>query len=70
LVNNAYASDKIKINKQQQLSFSKLFGTYKINLGDKQIPIFFSGMLGGQRALDKGSSERLQWHIQRAREES
>ncbi|MBL0316357.1 MAG: hypothetical protein IPP69_11475 [Flavobacteriales bacterium] len=30
-------------------------------LNDK--PIFFSSMLSGQRALDRGSFERLGWHI-------
>jgi hypothetical protein len=34
-------------------------GTYLWN----DIPVFFSGMLSGQRALDIGSYERLIWHI-------
>lgn len=29
----------------------------------KEIPIFFSSMLSGQRALDRGSFQRLGWHI-------
>ena len=29
----------------------------------KQIPVIFSGMLSGQRALDIGSRVSLQWHI-------
>lgn len=29
----------------------------------KGTPVFFSSMLSGQRALDKGSKERLVWHI-------
>jgi hypothetical protein len=34
-------------------------GTYTY----KDIPVFFSGMLSGQRALDLGSLKRLEWHI-------
>lgn len=30
----------------------------------KETPVFFSSMLSGQRALDRGSFERLSWHIQ------
>jgi len=41
------------------------YGTPLICLPDKQqkIPIFFTSMLSGQRALDNGSIERLVWHI-------
>lgn len=31
--------------------------------GGRMVPIFFSGMLSGQRALDTGSFERLSWHV-------
>lgn len=27
------------------------------------VPVFFTSMLSGQRALDIGSFERLKWHI-------
>lgn len=43
--------------------FDKQIGTYKISLNNKEIPIIFSGMLSGQRALDIGSLERLKWQI-------
>ncbi|MBV7440863.1 hypothetical protein KRX57_05470 [Weeksellaceae bacterium TAE3-ERU29] len=43
--------------------FDENIGTYKIKLGEKETPIIFSGMLSGQRALDKGSFERLKWQI-------
>ena len=39
--------------------FNNEIGTYKIKIGEKETPIFFSGMLSGQRALDLGSLERL-----------
>ncbi|MEK7256563.1 MAG: hypothetical protein AAB316_17540, partial [Bacteroidota bacterium] len=29
----------------------------------EDIPVFFTSMLAGQRALDKGSFERLKWHL-------
>ena len=41
--------------------FDDKLGTYRWN----NIPVFFSGMLSGQRALDKGSYERLRWHIKK-----
>lgn len=47
-------------------TFSEDIGTYVINREGSslnQVPIFFSGMLSGQRALDLGSFERLAWHI-------
>lgn len=60
VVNNALASriirERLEIN---ELDNDK--GYHKL----KGIPIFFSGMLSGQRALDKHSRERLIWHVQR-----
>lgn len=46
--------------------FDDSIGTDRIvNKGStlKGIPVFFTSMLSGQRALDKGSYERLSWHI-------
>lgn len=34
-----------------------------ISVGDARIPVLFSGMLSGQRALDDGSYYSLIWHI-------
>lgn len=45
--------------------FDEKFGTHKI-INNKELentPVFFTSMLTGQRALDKGSRERLMWHI-------
>lgn len=45
--------------------FDQKIGTHRI-LSEgplNGIPIFFTSMLTGQRALDKGSFERLIWHI-------
>ncbi len=63
VVSNALASDILRDE----------WGIKKLNLDNKEgfqkvdnTPVFFSGMLTGQRALDNGSYERLVWHINRA----
>lgn len=43
--------------------FDNIIGTYRINMGDYEVPIVFTGMLSGQRSLDIGSLERLKWQI-------
>lgn len=45
--------------------FDEKIGTHRIVNNEKleNTPIFFTSMLTGQRALDKGSFERLKWHI-------
>lgn len=58
IVENAFASKLIQ--EKLQLNFDNEYGTY---LTDKKIPVFYSGMLTGGRALDLGSLERLKWHI-------
>lgn len=79
IVTNAFASEffgKKKATKHStfnkiwmgyDLDFEKDFdntiGTYSILMNERQIPIVFSGMLSGQRALDLGSLERLKWQL-------
>lgn len=49
--------------------FDKELGTDRISSKESALfgkPVFFTGMLTGQRALDKGSRERLIWQIARA----
>ena len=41
-------------------------GYDEIVIKGNKVPIFFSGMLTGQRALDDGSYKRLEWHIRRS----
>jgi hypothetical protein len=50
-----------------EFEFDEKLGTDRIiTKGDLfGIPIFFSSMLSGQRALDTGSEKRLIWHIKR-----
>lgn len=46
-------------------SFDDEIGTHRIRNNEslEDVPVFFTSMLTGQRALDKGSLERLIWHI-------
>jgi len=60
IVGNAYVSRLIQ--KTYTCKFDDDIGTYRIN-DFNNVPIFFSGMFSGQRALDVGSRERLVWHI-------
>lgn len=48
------------------LHFDDVRGFHRIGYEGKEVPVFFSGMLTGQRALDLGSYERLKWHIKQA----
>ncbi len=46
--------------------FDEQIGTHRItneNSPLKGTPVFFTSMLSGQRALDNGSFERLEWHV-------
>lgn len=47
--------------REKKSTFNSKIGTYEIELSNKKVPIIFSGMLSGQRALDIGSFERLKW---------
>ena len=58
VIENAFASKVLK--KFLELKWNDKLGTY---LTKSEIPVFLSGMLTGQRALDNGSYERLLWHL-------
>jgi hypothetical protein len=62
VVSNAFASELVK-NMGFNLSFDEQIGTYILK--ELNVPVFFSGMLTGQRALDTGSLERLKWHVRK-----
>lgn len=50
--------------------FNNDFGTDVISKGFlKGTPVFFTSMLSGQRALDTGSRQRLEWHIAKVLED-
>lgn len=59
VVNNAFARDILSEWLGWNFEQSDTLGTKTHN----GIPIFFTSMLTGQRALDLGSYERLIWHI-------
>ncbi len=70
IVSNTKARDFLKNkNNQDELEFEFMFdkelGTEKIvnHPTLKNVPVFFTSMLTGQRAMDLGSYERLIWHI-------
>lgn len=45
--------------------FDNKIGTHRIKTEGplKDVPVFFTSMITGMRALDLGSVERLEWHI-------
>jgi len=68
VVVNAFASDIIRDEFIKLITdFDRKRGFHWLSLDNKRkIPIFFSSMITGQRALDKYSLERLKWHIGQA----
>lgn len=63
VVINAGASKILRDKWSESLFFDDRLGTYLVQLNERRVPVFFSSMLTGQRALDKGSFERLKWHV-------
>ena len=70
IVVNAFASELIKkeIFSEKEIKFDESKGYDLFTWGEnlKDVPIFFSSMLTGQRALDKHSFKRLKWHVKQA----
>lgn len=66
VVSNAGSSGIIREHFKDRISFDEEQGFHWLDLGDRKVPIFFSSMLSGQRALDTGSYERLRWHVGKA----
>jgi hypothetical protein len=72
IVSNSLARVIMGTAKEHYMGFEIVFdsemGTHKIiNVEElRNVPIFFTSMLTGQRALDNGSYARLVWHIQYA----
>lgn len=67
-VRTLFSQSEIESNKNNleifKTKFSKDLGTHVITEGNlKNTPVFFTSMLSGQRAMDVGSRERLEWHI-------
>ncbi len=71
VVANALAAKILKVrwkisDKALENSVFREKGHHELEQNKKGVPVFFSGMLSGQRALDKGSLERLTWQVSRA----
>ncbi len=66
VVSNAGSCGIIRAHFADKLSFDEDHGFHWLELDSGQVPIFFSSMLSGQRALDTGSYERLRWHVGQA----
>ena len=70
VVCDTFARNLLKSNMMNfEFEFDDTIGTYRIinNPDFKNIIVFFSGMLTGQRALDNGSFERLKWHLNKVK---
>lgn len=69
VVNNTYARDLLHSQSfttpKYDFEFDENIGTERIvnNENLNKVPVFFTSMLTGQRALDLGSYTRLIWHI-------
>lgn len=61
IVANALASNIYRI--KNRLKFSPSRGCYPQVICGRELPVFLSSMLTGQRALDNYSFERLAWHV-------
>lgn len=45
------------------LDYDDVLGVDMYMIGDKRVPVFYSGMLSGAHAVDNGSFDRLIWHF-------
>lgn len=68
IVPNALASDIFKgtLSSEFPLVWNESHGYHLTTLRHKSVPVFLASTLTGQRAMDKGSYERLRWHIKKA----
>jgi len=67
VIANAYGSELINNYYKNRLRFDSKNGWHFFTLSNgKEVPIFFSSMISGQRSLDIWSRNRLVWHINNA----
>lgn len=66
VVANASGSELLREHIKNDLLWDKERGFHWFTKGGRKIPMLFSSMLSGQRALDRWSYERLKWHIGKA----
>ena len=62
VVANASACSVFKVLFENQ-QWNDDLGAYKVMIGESYVPVLYTGMITGQRALDNGSYESLIWHI-------
>lgn len=61
---NALASHQIRTGcALGALDYDEGLGVAMYKIGEKRVPVFYSGMLSGAHAVDNGSFDRLVWHI-------
>ncbi len=70
VVINAMASAIFKKRAGTRCALNEQHGEHNVSLGAIPVPVFFSGMLTGRRALDVHSRERLVWHVRAAHRRS
>ena len=64
VVINALASDLIRKGRALgALDYDDVLGVDMYKIGEKRVPVFYSGMFSRTHAIDKGSYDRLIWHI-------
>ena len=64
VVVNALASHLIRMGRALgALDYDDVLGVAMYKIGEKRVPVFYSGMLSGAHAIDSGSFDRLIWHI-------
>lgn len=66
IVANAFGSELLREHIKNDLSWDKERGFHWFTQGVRRIPMLFSSMLSGPRALDRWSYERLKWHVGQA----
>lgn len=64
VVINAFASNLIRTGRALgALDYDDVLGVAMYKIGDKRVPVFYSGMLSRAHTIDNGSFDRLIWHI-------
>lgn len=64
VVINAFASNLIRAGRALgPLDYDEDLGVDMYKIGEKRVPVFYSGLLSGARVVDNGSFDRLIWHI-------
>ena len=63
--NNLEAGKFFEWNNWNNAKWKKEIGTYVLTMKNVNCPVFLSGMISGQRALDIFSKERLIWHMKK-----